>query len=130
MTMDFSTYQEEARRTAAMSPEWEFRTLIFALGVADEAGEVAGAVKKHVGHGHSAATTRAKVREEIGDVLWYLANLSLEYGLRLEECAEANIEKLRARYPEGFSTERSINRIDAEEALASERAPQDGKEDY
>ena len=48
--------------------------------------------------------------EELGDVLWYCAELACGLGVTLEEVAMKNIGKLRRRYPEGFSAERSINR--------------------
>ena len=54
--------------------------------------------------------TRENRREELGDLLWYLTWLCSEFGFSLEEVAQANIAKLRERYPEGFSAERSINR--------------------
>lgn len=86
------------------------RLAINALGVAGEAGEVADLVKKHVGHGH--ALDRDKLAKELGDVLWYVAALAHDIGIDLSTVAALNIEKLRRRYPDGFSTERSINRVD------------------
>jgi NTP pyrophosphatase (non-canonical NTP hydrolase) len=59
--------------------------------------------------------TRENRREELGDILWYLTWLCSEFGFSLEEVAQANIAKLRERYPEGFSVERSINRKDGSE---------------
>jgi NTP pyrophosphatase (non-canonical NTP hydrolase) len=101
-------YQMEALRTAAMSPSWDQRRGIFALGLAGEAGEVADLIKKELGHGHPADP--AKVAIELGDVLWYIAVLADEYDLTLSDIATMNIIKLKNRYPEGFSTERSLNR--------------------
>jgi NTP pyrophosphatase (non-canonical NTP hydrolase) len=106
--MRLNEYQAAAIRTAAMSPSWEWRRLIFALGLVCEAGEVGDTIKKEVGHGHE--PDRLKVADEMGDVLWYLACLAGEYNLTLEMVAESNIAKLARRYPDGFSTERSINR--------------------
>lgn len=82
---------------------------VLALGVAGEAGEVADEMKKVIGHGHP--LNKEKFKKEIGDVLWYIAVLSHELGFALSEIAEDNTEKLRARYGEAFSTERSINRV-------------------
>lgn len=48
--------------------------------------------------------------EELGDVLWYCAELAVGLGVTLEDVAAANIDKLRARYPQGFDAERSRNR--------------------
>jgi len=115
-------YQVEALRTAAMSPSWDKRRGIFGLGIAGEAAEVletavrlcivsggmADIIKKEVGHGHPENSD--KMLKELGDLMWYIAVLSDEYGFSLSEVATANIDKLKARYPEGFSTEASINR--------------------
>jgi NTP pyrophosphatase (non-canonical NTP hydrolase) len=96
-------YQVEALRTVGDS-----NLAILGLGVAGEAGEVADLIKKELGHGHAADPV--KMAKEIGDVLWYLAVLSDQYGYSLSAIASMNIEKLKARYPEGFSSEASINR--------------------
>ena len=52
--------------------------------------------------------------KELGDICWYLAEAATAIGVDLESIMAANIEKLRKRYPEGFSTEDSINRVDVE----------------
>ena len=96
-------YQVACLRTAGDS-----RIEVLALGVAGEAGEVADQVKKHVGHGH--ALDRDKLADELGDVLWYVAVMAERIGVPLDEVMARNVDKLRRRYPEGFSTERSINR--------------------
>ena len=80
-----------------------------ALGIAGEAGEVADIIKKHVGHGHE--LDRAKLTRELGDVLWYVAALAHDIGVDLSTVARENVEKLKARYPDGFSQERSRNRV-------------------
>lgn len=81
-----------------------------ALGLAGEAGEVADLLKKHVHH-HKPLDRSALVKE-LGDVLWYLAFLCEANGLTLEEVASANAEKLRARYPDGFTTTAANARAD------------------
>lgn len=86
----------------------EERVVIAALGLAGEAGEVADIIKKMAGHGH--ALDRERLKDELGDVLWYIAELSVAIGLTLEEVGLANVDKLRRRYPEGFSHEASKNR--------------------
>lgn len=98
-------YQLEALRTVGSSNK-----AILGLGIAGEAGEVADIIKKELGHGHAADPV--KMAKEIGDVLWYIAVLSDAYGYSLSEVATMNIEKLKARYPEGFDSERSINRAE------------------
>jgi NTP pyrophosphatase (non-canonical NTP hydrolase) len=81
----------------------------YGMGMAGEAGEASDLLKKIVFHGH--AMDKEKVIKEIGDVLWYIAATATKLGVSLEEVAIRNIEKLRARYPEGFSTDRSVNRV-------------------
>ena len=96
-------YQRLTRRTVGNA------TLpILALGVAGEAGEVADIVKKAFGHGHPLDFEH--LAEELGDLLWYVAALADAAGASLSDIANFNVEKLRRRYPDGFSTERSMNR--------------------
>lgn len=78
-----------------------------ALGLG-EAGEVQDIIKKHYYHGHTMPYD--KLIEELGDLLWYLACLAHLYGINLDLLMVTNIQKLEARYPDGFSKERSINR--------------------
>jgi NTP pyrophosphatase (non-canonical NTP hydrolase) len=96
-------YQLEALRTLGASDK-----AILGLGIAGEAGEVADLIKKELGHGHISDPER--VAKELGDVLWYVATLADAYGFSLSDVASMNIAKLKSRYPEGFSTERSVNR--------------------
>ena len=86
----------------------ELRLLWHAIGVAGEAGEIAELAKKQICHKHG--LDPEKWKKEIGDVLWYLAACCSNLGLTLDECMEHNIEKLKARYPEGWDAERSTFR--------------------
>lgn len=86
---------------------------VFGLGIAGESGEVADHIKKHVGHDHPIDDN--KLIKELGDALWYIAVIARERGFGLDVIAEANIKKLRARYPDGFSAERSLQRKVQEE---------------
>ena len=101
-------YQVQVLRTANVEHGTAWEKAICGLGIAGEAGEVADLIKKEVGHRHE--ENAQKVSEELGDVLWYVARIADLYGLPLSVIATANIEKLKARYPDGFETERSINR--------------------
>ena len=109
--IEFNHYQNETRRTAG-KPKTEGvpEIVVLALGLTGEAGEAADILKKHFGHGHD--LDKQKVAKELGDVLWYVARMADELGFKLSEVAEMNVEKLRARYPQGFSTEASIARVD------------------
>jgi NTP pyrophosphatase (non-canonical NTP hydrolase) len=101
-------YQALAERTAGAGREGERRQIVAALGLAGEAGEFANMVKKMIAHGHP--ITADELAEELGDVMWYLAEAATACGLALNDIAQMNVDKLRARYPDGFSEERSINR--------------------
>lgn len=79
-----------------------------ALGLTGEAGEVADSIKKFIFHGHD--MDRDGLIKELGDVCWYLALLCHAIDVPLEEVMTRNIEKLKKRYPEGFSESASINR--------------------
>jgi NTP pyrophosphatase (non-canonical NTP hydrolase) len=113
--LNFSEYQAAAERTANRQTvdTNAQRYANFGMGISGEAGEVTDMLKKVVFHGH--ALDSEKLAKELGDVLWYTASLANTAGLSLEEIAEKNIAKLRARYPEGFDTERSIKRKEADE---------------
>lgn len=107
--MKFSEYQADARRTLTIDPERLPHLLaVMGLGLAGESGEVIEHIKKHLGHGHD--LDRLKVRKELGDVLWYVAAIASLCGLDLDDIAQGNIDKLKVRYPEGFSSTASINR--------------------
>ncbi len=106
--MDFNDYQIHARKTANEDNEALLRMVNWALGAAGEAGEVADNVKKIYFHDHE--MDKEELKKELGDVLWYLANLAYEMDIRFEEVAIENIQKLAERYPEGFSEFASKNR--------------------
>jgi NTP pyrophosphatase (non-canonical NTP hydrolase) len=78
------------------------------FGLIGEVGEVAEMIKKCHWHGH--LLSQEKLKDELSDILWYLATLANSFGIDLEQIALHNVEKLRNRYPEGFSEERSRNR--------------------
>jgi NTP pyrophosphatase (non-canonical NTP hydrolase) len=103
-------YQVLTRRTATNTGDPEKDLLINALGLSTEASEAADVVKKEVGHGHD--RKMRKVMEEIGDTFYYAARVADEYGFTLEDAMIYNIEKLKKRYPNGFTYEDSIKRID------------------
>lgn len=106
--MKLNEYQALAERTA--NHNQDFALANWGLGLTGEAGEVADLIKKSVFHGHT--IDREEIKKELGDTLWYLAQIATAAGLTLEEVATANVEKLKKRYPDGFSTEASIKRVD------------------
>ena len=113
--MELDVYQQLSRRTMTRDPALTLEQSLanFALGIAGEGGEIADYLKKVVFHGHP--LDRARLADELGDVLWYLAALASTTGLSLGEIAEGNVAKLRRRYPEGFSQSDSLRRVDVGE---------------
>lgn len=103
--LTLNDYQTLSARTAN---EHDNEKVNYALGLTGEAGEFADLVKKEEFHGHS--VNRDEKVKELGDVLWYLSQQARVNGITLEEVAQGNIDKLKARYPEGFSHEASKNR--------------------
>ncbi len=108
--MKLNQYQTDCLRTWRRDRPYYAQRINAALGLAGEAGEVADLIKKVEFHGHTLDV--ADVTEELGDVLYYVAAMAHAFGLKLEDIAEVNIEKLKKRYPDGFSVERSVNRDD------------------
>ena len=105
--MDFNDYQKLAMRTARdTAPD---RLLLNGvMGLCGEAGECIDIVKKHLFQGHE--LDKEKLIDEASDCLWYIASLAESLGITMESIAIHNVEKLKKRYPSGFSAEDSINR--------------------
>lgn len=106
--MDLNEYQQLAMRTSVEHDNFRERMTNAIFGLCGEVGELADGWKKVLFQNHN--IYGSDMLEEIGDILWYVAQASNAVGFTLEQVAQANIEKLKKRYPEGFSSERSINR--------------------
>lgn len=103
-------YQELASRTLVKSIDFtltddELLLLWNAIGVAGEAGEVAELAKKQIWHRHG--IDKDAWKKELGDILWYIAACCTVLGLTMDEVMEHNINKLKARYPDGFDFDRT-----------------------
>jgi NTP pyrophosphatase (non-canonical NTP hydrolase) len=100
--MNFNDYQKKSRKTAGY-PVIGHAIIYPTLGLVNEAGEVAGKIKKifRDKDGEISAETVSALKAELGDVLWYLTQLSTELGLSLDEVAEYNLEKLYGRLARG-----------------------------
>lgn len=105
--MNFNEYQELAQRTSN-TKNYRDKIANGVMGLNGEAGECIDLVKKWEFQGHNLNVEELK--EELGDVLWYIAECATGVGLKLEDIAIANIDKLHARYPYGFDADKSINR--------------------
>jgi NTP pyrophosphatase (non-canonical NTP hydrolase) len=78
------------------------------LGLAGEAGETLDMIKKWVFHEKELDIDH--LEKELGDVMWYVAMICYSFGFDLDEIMQINVNKLKARYPEGFDTDRSNHR--------------------
>lgn len=120
-------YQQLAARTA--NPQQTTKDAInnWVWGLVGESGELVDLLKKIVYHKHygdvdepgfierlhrDEPEVAAKLNKEIGDIMWYVSQLANTLGLSLDQIMMTNIEKLRQRYPDRFSTEQSIARPD------------------
>ena len=108
--MTANEYQKLAMRT--LNPALDKRDVLIngVMGLCGEAGEAIDIVKKHLAQGH--ALDREALIKELGDVAWYLAETAYALGVPLEDVLQRNIDKLRARYPQGFEAKRSIERAE------------------
>jgi NTP pyrophosphatase (non-canonical NTP hydrolase) len=108
MTLD--DYQRAAARTVNPTLSDTERLVDAAAGLAEEAGEVLGLVRKHAYMRHE--LDRERVTRELGDALWCVATIATALGVSLDAVAAANVEKLRRRYPDGYSDDASRARSD------------------
>lgn len=99
--VEFNAYQNAACKTALYADA--YRITYPALGLASEAGEVAGKVKKVLRdrRGDFGDDQIAAIKDELGDVLWYVASLAADLGIEMDEIAADNIEKLHSRLERG-----------------------------
>lgn len=105
--MNANEYQVATRRTSNNNLSYQDALANAALGLG-EAGEIQNLIKKHIYHGHDLDVD--KIVDECGDQLFYIAWMLDLVGTTMSWAMQQNIEKLKRRYPDGFSSERSINR--------------------
>jgi len=97
---NLNDYQKLCKETAKSFKDKEKEIMTWGLGIAGEAGDVAGCIKKTCAHGND---QKAGIRENIGDTLWYAAMICNYFGWDLGEVLEENVKKLEARHPDGFT---------------------------
>lgn len=105
-------YQQMALRTERGMDKKYPRILNGLMGLCGESGEAIDILKKHMAQGHELDV--AHLAKELGDVAWYLAVSADAIGYDLETIFQMNVDKLDARYPNGFESERSVNRKDGD----------------
>lgn len=106
--MEINEYQTLAMRT--LNPQLDRKDVLInsVMGLCGESGEAIDIVKKWLAQGHE--LDKAHLARELGDIAWYLAEAATALELPLEDILQANIEKLKSRYPEGFAAEKSVTR--------------------
>jgi len=97
--VDFNEYQKKAGKTDLGTVIKNSEIVYYALGLTDEAGEVAGKIKKlyRDRNGEYDEEYKKEIAKELGDVLWYLSALCRKFGIQLEDIAQGNIDKLYSR---------------------------------
>ena len=106
--MEINEYQTLAMTT--LNPALSQKDVLInsVMGLCGESGEAVDIVKKWLAQGHQ--LDKEHLAKELGDIAWYLAEAATALDLNLEDILEANIEKLKKRYPEGFDIHRSLER--------------------
>ena len=100
--IDLKEYQKLCLKTAKKFDSKEKEILTWGLGIAGEAGDVAGCIKKTFSHGNN---QEMGIRENIGDTLWYAAMICNFFGWDFQEVLNENVSKLEKRFPNGFTLE-------------------------
>ena len=106
--MEGKEYQKLAMKTLNPSLTKKDMLVNGVMGLNGESGEVIDVVKKHMFQGHE--LDKDKIKKELGDVMWYVAEVCEALDLSLDEVMEGNIEKLAKRFKDGFTVNESINR--------------------
>jgi len=106
--MTINEYQQLAMRT--LNPELDKKDVLIngVMGLCGESGEAIDLVKKHLAQNHE--LDNEHLAKELGDIAWYLAETATAIGYNLEDIFQMNIDKLMKRYPDGFSSDKSMNR--------------------
>lgn len=107
--MTINEYQKLAMTT--LNPELTKKEVLInsVMGLCGESGEAIDIVKKWMAQGHE--FDKEHFAKELGDIAWYLAEAATVIDMPLEDILQANIDKLKQRYPEGFEKERSLTRL-------------------
>ena len=107
--MNVNEYQELAMAT--LNPELNKKDVLInsVMGLCGESGEAIDIVKKWLAQGHE--LDKERLTKELGDIAWYLAEAATALDLPLEQILQANIDKLKKRYPDGFEVKRSLLRL-------------------
>lgn len=106
--MNLKEYEKESQRTFAYKSDNILNLLHCAIGAATESGELLDAFKKSIYYNRE--LDMVNIGEEIADIMWYLSNLARLLNLDIEKLLDNNINKLKVRFPEKFTSELAFNR--------------------
>jgi len=106
--MNINEYQQLAMTTLNQALDKKDVLINSVMGLCGESGEAIDIVKKWLAQGHE--LDKEHLAKELGDIAWYLAEAATALDIPLEDILQANIDKLKKRYPEGFETKRSLVR--------------------
>lgn len=106
--MTLNEYQALAQRTSRKDISADAHLFNGILGLAGESGECADLMKKH--YYQDERNIYCDLIDELGDVMWYVAEAASALSVTLESIAQHNVDKLKKRYPDGFNADRSLHR--------------------
>ena len=110
--MNINEYQELAMTT--LNPQLSKKDVLInsVMGLCGESGKAIDIVKKWLAQGHE--LDKERLAKELGDIAWYLAEAATALDMPLEQILQANIDKLKKRYPDGFEVKRSLVRLEGD----------------
>ena len=110
--MNINDYQALAMTT--LNPALSRKEVLInsVMGLCGESGEAIDIVKKWLAQGHE--LDKEHLAKELGDIAWYLAEAATALDIPLEDILQANLDKLKKRYPEGFETRRALTRLEGD----------------
>ena len=106
--MQLNEYQKLAMTTLNKELSQKDVLINSVMGLCGESGEAIDIVKKWLAQGHE--LDKEHLAKELGDIAWYLAEAATALDMSLEDICQANIDKLKKRYPHGFDSQRSLTR--------------------
>ena len=110
--MNINDYQALAMTTLNPALSRKEVLINIVMGLCGESGEAIDIVKKWLAQGHE--LDKEHLAKELGDIAWYLAEAATALDIPLEDILQANLDKLKKRYPEGFETRRSLTRLEGD----------------
>lgn len=105
--MTINEYQKFCQTTALPAKNKSIEIMTYGLGVAGEAGDLAGCIKKTYAHKDD---QMIGIKENLGDTMWYIAQIASFYGWKMDDILKMNVDKLKKRYEEGVTFKAAAKR--------------------